>query len=291
MDHYDEILRDLLAWGRDIKGFKPAHATDGFAVASVAIEGMKNRDGTMIRGIGFKSRQASFAFALEMTVLFWLDDCFDEHLLAPHELDAVGAVIATGSTLPVTPEAQACRILLQVLAEQAQSDADYRLWMDGGAAYYRAWQREALLSSGQMEMSYAEYLENGIDSVDMPRIWATVSALWGWNMPVRVADPRFMRSLRHMAIACRLKNDLYSLEKERLEGCRANAVLLIERFLPSDAARAFIEEELRGYERLLDEDIEHLDQDDSFRCLTEILMAVNERFSTTPRDRYQSTAA
>lgn len=286
MDLSDELLPDLLTWGRDLKGFKREHAISAMYVVKSCLNGISDKDGRMIQGLGTQDMRAAFAFALDLTMIFWLDDCFDDQILEPDQLEAVGAVLA-GSDVGTTPETKACQAVHRLLTGLARSVEDGRLMLDCGAGSFRAWQKEALLSSAQIEMSYVEYLDNGIDSIAALRILATMSALWGLGMAARFNTLRFQRFLRHLSIAIRLYNDLISLEKERHEKCRANAVLVVERVLPGTGARVFLEEDLRGYERLLAQDIECMEKDDPLRRAAEILMVMQERYYGMDR-RYAS---
>lgn len=282
----EKMLFDLLAWSRGIKGFKHEHATEALHGCSLFLSGVADGHGRMIQGVGDQNRQAAYTFILDMAMLFWLDDCFDEQLLEPHELDAVGEVLS-GTGPAGTAEAERYQELLAMLAAQAPSDADVALVREYGVAYYRALQAEALLSSGKREMSYAEYLENGIDSIAFMRVLASLSTLWGLDMPARRECPRFLRFLRHLCIVGRLQNDLHTLDKDRREGCAANAVVVVERFMPGASAFAFVEEELRGYERLLDKDMDEMERDDPFLRLAQIFRRVRELYYGTSRQRYQ----
>lgn len=101
-------------------------------------------------------------------------------------------------------------------------------------------------------MSYSEYLDNGIFSTAVPHFLSTASLLYGFGLSSRIRQEESVRRLvQHLSIMCRLHNDLHSVEKERQEGTLANAVLLIERGLPAEPARAFVAEELQGYRRLM----------------------------------------
>ncbi|NRP75485.1 hypothetical protein ILFOPFJJ_06408 [Ensifer psoraleae] len=290
MSEPDELLSDLLAWGHGLKGFKREHASEALHGGSLFLMGVEDKYGRMIQGIGTQNKQAGHAFILDMAMLFWLDDCFDEQILEQHELDAIGEVLS-GKSPASTVEAERYLALLDLLAAQAGSDADFALVRESGTAYYRALQAEAHLSSGKREMSYAEYLDNGIDSIAFMRVLASLSALWGLDISVRRECPHFLRFLRHLCLVGRLQNDLHSLNKDRREACAANAVLVVERFLPGAPALAFVEEELRGYERLLDKDMEDLAPDDPFRRLAEIFRRMRELYYSTSRERYQTATA
>ena len=285
MDTPEKWLSAMLTWGHGLKGFKHEHAAEALHGCSLFLTGVENEGGRLIEGVGTQNDEASYTFTLDMAMLFWLDDCFDEQILKPYELDAIGEMLS-GQSSARTTEAKCYQALLDLLAAQATSDADFALVREYGIAYYRALQAEALLSSGKRPMSYAEYLENGIDSIAFMRVLASLSALWGLGMPERRKCPRFQRFLRHLCLVGRLQNDLHTLEKDRREGCTANAVMMIERFLPRERALAFVEDELRGYERLLDNDMDDLAPDDPFRRLAEIFRRVRELYYSTSRQRY-----
>jgi len=283
----DDLLSDLLTWGQGLKGFTRAHVSEALQGGSLFLTGVEDKFGGMIQGVGTQNKQAGYAFILDMAMLFWLDDCFDERILDQAELDALGQALS-GKRPGGTAEAERYLALLDLLATQADSDTDVALVQEYGVTYYRALQAEADLSSGKREMSYAEYLENGIDSIGFMRVLASLSALWGLHMSVRRECPRFLLFLRHLCLVGRLQNDLHSLDKDRREACAANAVAVVERFLPWVPALAFVEEELRCYERLLDQDMEDMAPDDPFRRLAEIFRRMRELYYSTSRERYLS---
>src|SRR4051794_16817272 len=122
----EKLLSDMLAWGHGLKGFKREHASEALHGCSLFLKGVEDKHGRMIEGVGTQNQEASYAFILDMAMLFWLDDCFDEQILEQHELDAVGKVLS-GTSPASTDEAKRYQALLDLLAAQARSDADFTL--------------------------------------------------------------------------------------------------------------------------------------------------------------------
>jgi hypothetical protein len=220
-------------------------------------------------------------------MIFWLDDCFDSQALSQAKLDSILAY-AKGKESPSTVEAEAYRELRTSFAELAASPDDLRLWDE--YSYFVPFEREAALSAGTLSISFGEYLDNGLRSICLPRTVASASVLWGLDMASRAADPRFMRLLHHQAIVARLENDLYSVKRERAEGGGANAVFLLERHLSPEDARAFVQRELHGYLRLVEDDIQHFDGQAPLLRLCKLLTGMGEAYYNDARERYHPTA-
>lgn len=286
------ILEELLSWGEHVAGFKRSHAVDGLTCVQGYVDGLREAGGQLVPGVGAPDRQVFFLFALDLAWSFWLDDCFDAHIASEGALVDVDALIKAGEGEgePTTPEAHGYFLLRKELMKRSPSASGLRLWLDRGAQLFRAWRAEELLSSKELPMSYSEYIENGVGSSVVPQILATVSVIYGLDMPSRVGDPHFERLVRNLSIISRLQNDYYSAEKERREGCRANAALLMEAFMTPEQASAFVADERRGYERMLDEDIAAIGADDMFCRLAKVMIASQERLYTTPRERYHGPA-
>lgn len=292
MVHLDKgILEEILEWGRPVLGFKRSHAVDGLTCVQGYVDGLDDMRGQFVPGMGAPDRHGFFLFALDLAWSFWLDDCFDAHIASGGALVDVEALIKAGEGEPTTPEGNGYDLLRKELTKRSPSDAERRLWLDSGAHLFRAWRAEELLSSKELPMSYSEYIENGVGSSVVPQILATVSVIYKLDMPSRVGDRHFDRLVRNLSIISRLQNDYYSAEKERREGCRANAVLLLEAFMPPEKASAFVVEERAGYERMLQEDMDAMGADDAFCRLAKVMIASQERLYCTPRERYHQSAS
>src|SRR5262249_48904475 len=146
-----------------------------------------------------------------------------------------------------TPESQGFVALRRAILSRVGAEAPaLHLWLETAARTVEAWQRGDMLSRGECDMSYSEYVENGGHSPAVPHITATAALLHGFDVASRLEDAVVARLVRNLSIAARLHNDLVSVEKERAEGCRANAVVLLERFRPLDACYEVVRNDLDG---------------------------------------------
>jgi hypothetical protein len=137
-------------------------------------------------------------------------------------------------------------------------------------------------------MHYSEYIDNGVGSSAVPHIVSGASLVYGFELASRLSDARVQSFMRHLSLACRLHNDLSSIEKERREGCLANAALLMDKYLPPEMSRRFVEEEMAGYERMLNEDIASLGEADPLSILARVMPYVHVVLYAMPRSGYVS---
>jgi hypothetical protein len=285
MDLNRTILDELLGWGRALDGFAPEHAENALSVVQGYMDGVGGETGGWIDGIGIKDPDKLRLFAMDLTWTFWLDEFFDGRGdKAYADLDSIVRAILDGPA--TTPEARGFYELRSQFGEYAQAKADYRLWQDTAVAAVTSWTLEERLTKGLVTTSYAEYLENGVNSTAVPHIVATASLLYGFKMAARLGEEPVRRLVRDLSISCRLHNDLFSAQKERDEGCMANAVLLLDRLLPGVQAHVFVADELKGYERMLGADIEALGGADPFSRLARIMPESHRVLYTASRGRY-----
>ena len=281
------ILAELLVWGRDLEGFKSEHASNALLVVQGYVEGVQLPDAPRVRGIGSQDIERFSLFAKDLTWTFWLDEWFDSAERGANEfldVDAVVRAIHGGEVR--TPESAGFAALARSFAEYSRFGPEYELWKSTAEAAVRAWGVEERLSRGALRLTYDDYVRNGVNSTAVPHIVATASLLYGFRMAVRVAEERVGRLVRNLSISCRLHNDLYSVEKERREGCLANAVLLRESSHPNENQHGFVAEELSIYERRIREDVAALGEGDPFGTLATIMPATHQVLYTNPRGQY-----
>lgn len=286
-DADDAVLADVVRWGQGLEGFKPEHARNALLVVRGYVEGVETGEGLRVQGIGEVNSHKLFLFALDLTWTFWLDEVFDGRAQDRENLLDVASVVAAILGGPArTPEAAGFAALSSAYHEYAEAREDVNLWRATAAAAVTAWGLEERLSKGREMLSYAEYVENGVNSTAVPHIVATASLLFGFGMAARGHDERVRRLVRNLSISCRLHNDLFSVEKERRESCGANAVLLLEAILPGAQCHRVVVDDLAGYERMLRRDVEALGPLDPFARLATIMPASHQVLYTAPRTAY-----
>lgn len=284
------VLGKLLAWGRELYCFDDEHAFDGLILAQNHIEGVQGEHGICVEGLGVRDERTLLLLAMDATWLLWLDDFFDARLTALDE-HANWRELITNAIEPSTcPEIRGFSLLRSQFAAEAEDQAAYQLWVDSAIDVFGAYHQNALLSRGKRSWSYAEYMQNGETSVGVMHYVATISLLYKFNMPPRMGDARFVRLLRNLCLAMRLQNDLISVEKERSEGDRANAVMIMEEFMPYPQALAFVAEQKKGLERLLRQDRDVLGAQDPFSRVADVLLTATEILYLDRRDRYAADA-
>jgi hypothetical protein len=280
------VLEDVIAWGRDLRGFTEKHAIDGLTLVQGFAEGVLDERGCRVEGVGARGDRSLFLLAVDMACLIWLDDCFDARPSGADKLVDWEALARSADARPTTPEAYGFFKLRSCFAEEARDPAAYELWLRTAVDVFLASHEDELLSRGERSWSYTEFLHNGENSIAVSHVVATISLVYGFDMPERMKDARFLRVLRDLSLAMRLQNDLASVEKERVEGNRSNAVLFIEKFMPREQAWSFVAEQREGYERLLFQELAAFGEGDPFHRVAEIMLASTERFYVVPRDRY-----
>lgn len=288
MELSSAVLDEVMTWGEALPGFTHRHAKNALTFVQGYVAGVEDERGQRIEGIAGGHERFSL-FTMDMAWVIWLDDIFDAAGgagIAPPDIEAI--VRAMDDGLPTTVASQGFPRLRARFARYLDDEAGRRLWVETAASTVRSWVLEDQLSRGELQMSYSEYLENGIESSAVPHFLATYSLLYGLELPARLAEPAVRRIARHLSIQCRLHNDLFSVEKERAEGSGANAVLLMDRLLPPELSKGFVADELRGYERLLATDIATLGTDDPLSRLARLMPASHQRLYADPRGSYQT---
>jgi hypothetical protein len=287
------VLDRLMSWGQQLAGFRPVDAVNALTIVQGYVEGARDERGHFVEGVGTGDPEKLCLFAMDLTWMFWLDELFD----APNQHDLIDIepiIHAMKGGVPSTPAAAGFSYLREQI-DPARFPADeYRLWTETAVAIPEAWRVEQQLSKKQLQLSYSEYLENGFNSSGVPHIVATASLLYGFGLAARLSADDDTRSLfRTLSLFCRLQNDLASVTKEREEGTMANAVFIMERFVPAQHSPVFVAEELKGYERRLSRDIDRLskrDGRDQLCRMARVMPQANKPLYTNPSGDYAASA-
>jgi hypothetical protein len=280
------LLERLLVWTQEFEDIEAHHAADGLYIGAAC-----RHDGLP------DDPEAAFLVGLVITFWFWFDDRSDRFLCGPETWDAL---IALGDdpnhqTRVDTPEIRFFLRLGATLRERVLArggdPAEHHWWLACSANVFRAMYAEEKMSRAGVSSSYAESLEIGADSTGLTSIISSADIAHGLDRAARAADQRLARVERYMCLSQRLLNDLYSAEKERLEGHAgrvSNIVLLLESSMTRAQARAFAETQRRAYERLMLQYIESLGPGDGFGRLIHDGMRNIRRWYETGPVRYET---
>lgn len=264
-----ELLARLMAWAAEFEDFAVHHAADGLYIAQVCRPDDLPED-----------RDAVLLVAIVIAYWFWFDDRSDKFLReqqTPVDWEALFAFAddplrGRGGD---TPEERYFRRMSAAVAARAEHPAEHRWWAMHSVRVIRAMHAEELVSRSGRAPSFVECLENGGDSTTLMSIMSSGYVAYRMNRPARHGDVLLANVERYMLLSQRLLNDLYSAEKERKEGTAgrpSNLVLMMERSLSRAEARAFVEDQRRGYEAMMLRDIERLGPDDRFGKMTATTM-------------------
>jgi hypothetical protein len=281
-----DLVTELLAWGKKLPGFGRSHVRQGIRVARCIVEGIEDANGQFHPGIGAPHPDTFHDLALDIAWNFWLDDCFDSNpeqssdrllVLSDFESEEEDAPLEVWSAMKVR---EGMRSL------GPGREADVALWMDSVVEMTKAFQRNKRASRDGQEWTFAAYLDNGEQSSTIPHVLATVSMLYGLDLPRRLGDPSFTRIVRHLSLEIRLENDLISVDKEIEEGDQSNVTLIMSRFMPLATVTEFIEQQRRTYEDMVLDDLDTLMPDDPFGRVMRLLIEAAHWFYTVEPDRY-----
>ncbi len=283
-----ELLARLVDWASDFPDFAVHHAADGLYIAQEC------------RAPGLPDdREAVFLVALVITFWFWFDDRSDKFLRdaeTPVDWPALLALADDPSRVHAEVATHEERYFLRMsaaLAARARRPAEHHFWVRYSVRVFQAMYNEELASRSNQAPSYAEALENGGDSTTLISIMSSAYLAYGLDRPARDGDLRVALMERYMLLSQRLLNDLYSAEKERREGSDgrpSNLILMLEKLLPREQARAFAQAQFAGYERLMWHNIALLGPDDWFGRITETTMHCIRRWYETGPLRYTEEA-
>ncbi|MFI9406896.1 terpene synthase family protein [Nocardia sp. NPDC052316] len=271
----NDVLARLESWARGTD-FGHHHLTGGLTMAHYVCHGGEAY-GHHVDGLG-GSPNHLFALAADLTFLVWVND----HIEACGPTNAAAgssAVTRTGLTF-----ADHVARLSTALGGTRFPECE-RAWWDS-TLHDACVADHAALVYGRT-WSYSEYLDNGIDSINIPHVMATISSLWGFGIARRRADPLVAGVIRHLGIQQRLSNDLASITKERRSEDPGNAALLMERYMSPVQAAQFIAEEQQGHHRMLTRLLNGLSSSDP---LARAAMAIAGGLEGAQRDlqRYKS---
>lgn len=275
-----QLLASMMSWAEATPDFEVHHAADGLYIARSAMLDPRQERETLIA-------------ALNTSFTFWIDDRSDKHLqrsASPVDWNTLLAFtdgdLRMGEPSRDSPEVRFLTRVAALMAERAHTPADYVFWRTTMGTVLRAMQFEEGVSRGGTPPSYAEYAEAGAASIAMCGVVAGLYVTNGISRSARFGDPWLEKLERYLGMSQRLMNDLFSAEKERREstsGCVCNSVLLLERYMSSEQARSFVQEQTRGYDSLVEQCIVALGEEDPVvRMIRPMLRCIHEWYGKAP---------
>lgn len=288
----DRALQQVLEWGRSLTGFTDEHGLEAVRGGQYILQRIHPslRDTSARTGRDPLDETLIVAFYRELTLLFWLDDCNDLDLIAPEQLAAVEQALGQGVPCAL-PGFEGCAVLRASLAALAYDRRDYAQLLYHTRCYCAALRAGHAQAAGAERWSYAEYLQNGVDSIAYTNVFCCLSLLWGLDMATLRAHPAFRQVLRLISAIGRLQNDLHGREKDKSAGEGANAAILLLQRYPAMPVVEFLNDELAGHTRMLHRVMAQEPFPPPWGPLIEAMAAIRAQYYQTSTSRYRSDAA
>ncbi|WP_349810777.1 hypothetical protein ABQ179_011035 [Xanthomonas dyei] len=287
-EHAVQQVRD---WGRSLTGFADQHAAEAVRGGSYILQCIQPglRETSARTGRDPQDNALSVAFYCELALLFWLDDCNDQSLIAPVQLDAVERALGQGVPCALSGF-EACTALRASLARLAYDHGDYLQLLDDTRRYCAALRVGPAQAATAHAWSYDEYLHTGIDSIAYANVFCCLSLLWGLEMPALRERPAFRQALHLICAIGRLHNDLHGRDKDRAGGETANAVILLQQRYPAMPVVDFLHDELAGRMRMLQRILAEERFPEPWTALFEAMAAIGTQYYQTSISRYRHDA-
>jgi hypothetical protein len=261
----------LTEWTAWVQDFGPLHGRIGLFTARHYL------------GPAAQDEERLFWLALIIGYWVWVDDRSDQRL---REQTADWAelvqVLERRRECPRTPVPE-LDFLLRVergLAPLARGAEDLEEWRLSAARVLEALRLEEEASRTRRQVAYAEYLEAGRHSIAVLNMLLGTALLLGLRLAQRGATPGLLEVERYFSTVARLENDLVSEQRDRGEGCTANALFVVEPWM-GGSAHGFIESELQAFLRLLEQALARLGPEDAWGQLIRRAMAAHAAVYTT----------
>ncbi|WP_027164043.1 hypothetical protein [Mesorhizobium sp. WSM1293] len=287
----ERALPQVLEWGRSLIGFADEHALEAVRGGQYILQRIHPslRDTSARTGRDPQDETLIVAFYRELALLFWLDDCNDLGLIAPEQLAAVEQALGQGVPCAL-PGFEGCAVLRASLAALAYDRRDYTQLLDDTRCYCAALRGGDAQAAAAERWSYAEYLQNGIDSIAYSNVLCCLSLLWGLDMATMRSRPAFRQVLRLISAIGRLQNDLHGRDKDRSAGDADNAAILLLQRYPAMPVLEFLNDELAGHTRMLHRVMAEARLPVPWEPLIEAMAAIRAQYYQTSPNRYSSDA-
>ncbi|KTT64548.1 hypothetical protein NS383_14695 [Pseudomonas oryzihabitans] len=283
-------LAQVLEWGRPLTGFTEDHAAEavrgGQYILRSIHQGLCEVSARTGRDPG--DERLILAFYCEMALLFWLDDCHDHALLEPDQLLAVEQLLGQGAGQ--VPGFAACSELRTTLADLAYDPRDYSHLLADTRRYCSAMRTGKLHAQTPLSWSYVEHLHNGIDSIAYHNVFCCLSLLWGLEMADLRLDADFCQAVRLLSTIGRIQNDLHGQAKDLRAGEADNVAIMLNRHYPALPVTPFLDAELAGYTRLLQQLMARRRFPQPWQSLIEAMLAIRAQYYQTSVSRYRTEA-
>lgn len=273
-----EALERLVTWGAGVPNFERHHAADGLFVALGCCDEVSRANPDHL-----------FLMALNITFWFWVDDRSDKYLNASSpEVNWPNLIAIAEERRAERQSAEEAYLseLADGMRKRCQFDGDFERWRNTAATSLGGMEWEEKISRKGVSPSYAESVEYGAASVTIINIMHGAYIVNATPRAARHADERLLQLERYVGMFQRLINDLYSVEKERKEGPKgrvSNAVIVMEQAMARTDARHFVEEQAKGYRRLINERLAELGPTDPAARMTKnMLHAIDAYYEHAP---------
>jgi hypothetical protein len=276
------VLQRVVDWMDGIPDFKRGHASDSLFVAEGYLGDRKASD-----------KDELFLLTLDVTFWYWIDDRTDESLHEQRsrvDWAALFASIDAGLAQPSTPEAVYLARMAAEIERRSPTRMDFDWWLTSATNTLRAFHAGEQISRTRHAPDFVDYLETGSWSSTVRNILATMSILYRMNWVNRRQNPDLADLERYLGLVARLENDAYGFEKERREGCLANAVLLVESYMTTARAAEFVVAQKAAYESLLGRGLARLSPADPFVQFTSAVLEAHRQWYHRRPPRYEQGA-
>jgi hypothetical protein len=274
----ERIRARLLEWGAHLPEFEFSHAAFGAHCAARYLgERLVNDEERM------------FVLGLDFTLWYWLDDRSDRHLHAPIVDFQQLTDTALGRWEPAPPRSPEVEFILELserMRQFAQTTVDHQWWQITAASVVDAYAREAEVSRSRQPLSYAEYLAIGSRSCAVLNLLASASLLGELGLASRRFESPIEQGVRYLCTVARLENDWHSYKLDREEGCLANAVWVMGRYMATEKAIDFVASERQAYEAMLGGVLAELGEKDPFTWLARNALSTHASYYEIAKARY-----
>ncbi|HEY5971089.1 MAG TPA: hypothetical protein VIT22_03800 [Pseudoxanthomonas sp.] len=286
----EQLINATWAWGRTLPGFKRSQALHAVKLVAAFGGGVQDADGKWVAGLGADTAALQLA-ALDLACILWIDDLFDTAPVAgaaPLTWEALMLALDGGTALPELHSL--ADLAARFRAAAAQPD-DYRQWRESLLQVLRASHEDQRAARGERSWTWTAYLQNGEHNIAVAHMVYSLSLAYRLGLAAQADDPAFGRALQALCVSERLRNDLASADKERIEGNRSNGLFVLERELTMEQARAFVNDERLRFEGMLEDELKGLRAGHPFARIARVMSAAVECFYGGANSRYGAQAA
>ncbi len=284
----ERALDQVMEYGGRLTGFTEEHAAEAIRGGQYILQSIHSGllGGSVRTGRDPRDETLILAFYRELALLFWLDDCHDRALLNPSQLAAVEQALGQGTPCTVAGF-EGGNVLRASLAGLAYDPRDYTHLLADTRHYCAALRAGKAQTQGTEGWSYAEHLQNGIDSIAYKNVFCCLSLLWGLDMASWRMRPDFCHALRLISTIGRVQNDLHGWAKDLRVGETDNVAIRLNRCYPDLPVPQFLKDELAGHTRLLYQVMAEGSFPAPWGQLFDVMLTIRTQYYQTSVSRYR----